>query len=107
MAAKYRVLAWRIPWREEPGGLQTVGLQRVGHDERLSTQVRVFQYKLCVKCSLNRMRDVFLPFQEIPVHLSLFMYQQRPNCSFSFTFPYICSFNNPFEFNRPCNYCTI
>ena len=26
------ILAWRIPWTEEPGGLQTVGLQRVGHD---------------------------------------------------------------------------
>ena len=26
------ILAWRIPWTEEPGGLQFVGLQRVGHD---------------------------------------------------------------------------
>ena len=26
------VLAWRIPWTEEPGGQQSVGLQRVGHD---------------------------------------------------------------------------
>ena len=25
-------LAWRIPWTEEPGGLQPTGLQRVGHD---------------------------------------------------------------------------
>ena len=25
-------LAWRISWTEEPGGLQTMGLQRVGHD---------------------------------------------------------------------------
>ena len=25
------VLAWRIPWTEEPGGLQSMGLQRVGH----------------------------------------------------------------------------
>ena len=25
-------LAWRIPWAEEPGGLQSMGLQRVGHD---------------------------------------------------------------------------
>ena len=24
-------LAWKIPWREEPGGLQSVGLQRVRH----------------------------------------------------------------------------
>jgi len=25
-------LVWRIPWTEEPGGLQSMGLQRVGHD---------------------------------------------------------------------------
>jgi len=32
MATHSSVLAWRIPWREEPGGLQSIGLQRVGHD---------------------------------------------------------------------------
>ena len=26
------VLAWRIPWTDEPGGLQSMGLQRVGHN---------------------------------------------------------------------------
>ena len=26
------VLAWRIPWTEEPGGLQSMGWQRVGHN---------------------------------------------------------------------------
>ena len=25
-------LTWKIPWTEEPGGLQTTGLQRAGHD---------------------------------------------------------------------------
>ena len=25
------ILAWRIPWTEEPGGLQSIGAQRVGH----------------------------------------------------------------------------
>ena len=32
MATHSSILAWRIPWTEEPGGLQTMGLQRVGHD---------------------------------------------------------------------------
>ena len=32
MAAHSSILAWGIPWTEEPGGLQTMGLQRVGHD---------------------------------------------------------------------------
>ena len=26
------ILAWRIPWTEEPGGLQSMGLQKVRHD---------------------------------------------------------------------------
>jgi len=32
MAAYSSILAWKIPWREEPGGLQSMGSQRVGHD---------------------------------------------------------------------------
>ena len=32
MATHSSILAWRIPWTEEPGGLQSIGLQRVGHD---------------------------------------------------------------------------
>ena len=31
MATHSRILAWRIPWTEEPGGLQLRGAQRVGH----------------------------------------------------------------------------
>ena len=32
MEAHSHILAWRIPWTEEPGGLQCMGLQRVGQD---------------------------------------------------------------------------
>ena len=32
MATHSSILAWRIPWREEPGRLQSMGLQRVGHN---------------------------------------------------------------------------
>ena len=32
MATRSSILAWRIPWLEEPGGLQSMGLQRVGHN---------------------------------------------------------------------------
>ena len=32
MATHSSILAWEIPWTEEPGGLQSMGLQRVGHD---------------------------------------------------------------------------
>ena len=32
MATHSSILAWRIQWREEPGGLQSLGLQKVGND---------------------------------------------------------------------------
>ena len=32
MATHSSILVWRIPWSEEPGGLQSMGSQRVGHD---------------------------------------------------------------------------
>ena len=32
MATHSSILAWEIPWTEEPGGLQSLGSRRVGHD---------------------------------------------------------------------------
>ena len=32
MAPYFSILAWKIPWMEEPGRLQSTGSQRVGHD---------------------------------------------------------------------------
>ena len=32
MATQSSILAWRIPWMEEPGRLQSIGSHRVGHD---------------------------------------------------------------------------
>ena len=42
MATHSSILAWRIPWMEEYGGLQSTGSQRVGHDlatEQAHTQM--------------------------------------------------------------------
>ena len=33
----FSILAWRIPWTEDPGGLQSIGLQRVGHNRVTNT----------------------------------------------------------------------
>ena len=46
MATHSRILAWRIPWTEEPGRLQSMGLQRVGHN--LATK-HIAQVLLVVK----------------------------------------------------------
>ena len=37
MATHSRILAWRIPWTEEPGGLLSVGSHRVGQDSATNT----------------------------------------------------------------------
>ena len=42
MTTHSSVLAWRIPWTEEPGGLQSIGLQRVGHNGSDLTQVDIY-----------------------------------------------------------------
>ena len=36
------ILAWRIPWTEEPGQLQSMGSQRVGHDGAIFTYIHNF-----------------------------------------------------------------
>ena len=41
MATYSRILAWEIPWTEEPGGLQSMGSQQVGHD--LATEQQQLQ----------------------------------------------------------------
>ena len=37
MATHSNILAWRIPWTEEPGGLQPMGRQKVGQDSATNT----------------------------------------------------------------------
>ena len=41
MAAHSSILAWRIPWTEEPGRLKFMGLQRVGHDRVTKQQQHI------------------------------------------------------------------
>ena len=65
MATHSSILAWRSPWTEEPGRLQSIGLQRVGHDlatkqpppvqqERNSNPL---QYS-CLEYSMNKVRSL-------------------------------------------------
>ena len=52
MAILSNILAWKIPWKEEPGKLQSMGSQRVGHNCATDTLV-----------ALNRSTiEVYLPF---------------------------------------------
>ena len=60
MATHSSILTWRIPWTEEPGGLQSMGLQRVGHNSvtkytHRDTYQATYLYKIINPCS-NFMR---------------------------------------------------
>ena len=45
MAIHSRTIAWKIPWTEEPGRLQPMGSQRVGHDGTTSLFIVLFAYE--------------------------------------------------------------
>ena len=44
MAPHSSTLAWKIPWTEEPGGLQSMGSLRVGHDSATSLSLFTFMH---------------------------------------------------------------
>ena len=44
MASHSSTLAWKIPWMEEPGGLQSMGSLRVGHDSMTSLSLFTFMH---------------------------------------------------------------
>ena len=71
MATHSSILAWRIPWTEQPGGLQSMGLQRVGHDretteshgtERLTLSLSLSIMIICqiYACELSDFSHVWL-----------------------------------------------
>ena len=67
MATHSSILAWKIPWTEEPGGLQSMGSQRSGHDERLSRAQHLILW----------------------IHYALFSHQGSPSIPIS---GYLCCF---------------
>ena len=54
MAIYSSILAWRILWTEEPGGLQPMGLERLGHD--WTTKLACVQY-VSLLISILRLRN--------------------------------------------------
>ena len=47
MATHCSILAWTVPWTEEPGELQSIGLQRVGHDWNDLTCMNILMFIIC------------------------------------------------------------
>ena len=67
MAAHSSIPAWRIPWTEEPGGLQSVGLQRVRHDWATNT----FHYSYTERCLLKHGFKLLFIFKLIFIGVKL------------------------------------
>ena len=61
LATHPSILAWRIPWTEEPGGLQSMGLQTVRHDWVTNTSTSLLWLKILLyKCEYHPLTP-FLP----------------------------------------------
>ena len=56
MATHSSALAWKIPWMEEPGRLQSMGPQRVGHDRETSLSLSRIQVDDNLSSSLNNVK---------------------------------------------------
>ena len=52
MATHFSILAWRIPWKEESGRLQSMGSQKVRHDS-MTKQIVDLQCCVSVRCITN------------------------------------------------------
>ena len=104
MANHSSVLAWWIPWTEEPGGLQSIGLQRVRHNWVTNTELERPQiytgYNVCVFLRLNAVFRVLhllifyiLSFfkwrTDTTTHRNL---EVRPWLKWFGTVPYMCWF---------------
>ena len=63
MAIHSSILAWRVPWMEELGGLQSMELQRVGHDWVTNAFTFFFFFTCCVSCLVPS----FLVWVETPL----------------------------------------
>ena len=59
MAAHSHILAWRIPWSEGPGGLQSIELQRVGHDWVTKTFTLLVKYYWMSSQNSNKILVIF------------------------------------------------
>ena len=75
MATHSSTLAWRIPWREEPGRLQSMGSQRVGHDWATSLSLftlHSYSYLFIYFFPHHMACGIFIPWPGIkPVSLAL------------------------------------
>ena len=54
MTTHFSILAWKIPWMEEPGRLQSTGSQKVGHDWATSVHFHISVKIICEKALITK-----------------------------------------------------
>ena len=65
MATYSSILAWRMPRTEEPGGLQSTGSQRVGHDWATFTSLLHFKYVCVCVCVYTKLYEMIWSLTEL------------------------------------------
>ena len=55
MVLNSTILDWKIPWREDPGGLQSMGLQTVQHNR---THMHIYLFRSLISCTLSSLYNL-------------------------------------------------
>ena len=66
MATPSSILAWEIPWTEEPGGLQSMELQRVGHNRATEYAQKLKKQKRKPQFILKKKKKCFTEDSDFP-----------------------------------------
>ena len=73
MTTHSSILAWTVPWTEEPGGLQSMGLQRVGHE--WATEQQQIANSLCGRNDHNIVKQLYPTKKKETFICSYFIWQ--------------------------------
>ena len=95
MATHSIILAWKIPWTEEPGGLQSMGSQRVGHDwatEPTHMHTHTHTHTHTHACTHTPLDLILLEFKEKATKNPLFY---TSHCACPLGLLLLCSFHLP------------
>ena len=103
MATHYSILAWGIPWAEWPGGLQSVGLQRIRHDwSHWACTVYTKSPKFITLEMLSTSPDPWLQYSIDQWILSIlppniWVYSHHPHWHYFSSSFFICNLNQSFS----------